>query len=154
MRGNLYNNYISFSFSFCPSSRCDSNSDTHYPGLIFFSYPNGTDTNIDLINEMINTNKKIDSITINLKNQVRIDNNIFGLEYYDIQIVDIKDCGSIAFISSEKISPLKKQNAKFGIIILLQSKVLIHIIYMRLKMFFQMIMMNHILIEIYTKVGY
>ena len=32
---------------------------------------------------------------------IRIDNNIFGLEYYDIQIVDIKDCGSIAFISSE-----------------------------------------------------
>ena len=101
MRGNLYNNFISFSFSFCPSSSCNSNSDIHYPGLIIFSYPNGTDTNIDLINEMINTNKKIDSITINLKNQVRIDNNIFGLEYYAIQIDEIIDCDFINFTSSK-----------------------------------------------------
>ena len=145
MRGNLYNNFISFSFSFCPSS----NSNIHYPGLIIFSYPNGTDTNIDLINKMIYANEKIDSITINLKNQVRIDNNIFGLEYYAIQIDEIIDCDFINFTSSKnkdkieknylinkdenitaKILSFEKKNAKFSIIILSQSQVLRPIIHM------------------------
>ena len=110
MRGYLYNNYISLSFSYCRSSKCASSSDTHYPGLIIFSYPNGTDTNIDLINEMIYDQKKKDNITINLNNKIKIDNNIFGLVNHHIQIADIIDCGSIIFISSNNTNKNIEKN--------------------------------------------
>ena len=79
MRANLYNNYISFVFSF-------SYNNNHYPGLIFFNYPNGTDVSIDVISKMFDLNSEIDNMIISLKNQVKIDNNIFGLEYSQIII--------------------------------------------------------------------
>ena len=93
MRANLYNNYISFVFSF-------SYNNNHYPGLIFFNYPNGTDVSIDVISKMFDLNSEIDNMIISLKNQVKIDNNIFGLEYSQIIIDKITDCSSIIFASS------------------------------------------------------
>ena len=93
MRTNLYNNYISFAFSF-------SYNNAHYPGLIFFNYPNGTDVSIDVISKMFDSNSEIDNMIISLKNQVKIDNNIFGLEYSQIIIDKITDCSSIIFAST------------------------------------------------------
>ena len=100
MRANAYNNFIAFAFSFCRSSSCGSSSNTHYPGLIFFNYPNGTDFTLNLINNMFSDNDKINNYTINLHNQVRIDNNIFGLQYEHINIKKYINCNSIQFFSS------------------------------------------------------
>ena len=100
MRANIYHNFIAFSFSFCRIESCKANSDTHYPGLIIFNYPNGTDFRIDHITNIFTNNELIDNYTINLHNQVRIENNIFGLEYSHINIKKYINCNSIQFVSS------------------------------------------------------
>ena len=100
MRQHLYNNYISFAFSFCRQYSC-SDSDPYYSGLMIFSYPNGTDYNLNLTNYLFNNNDiKIDNIAINLKENITIDNNVFGLVYKGIKIVNIIDCHNIDFVSS------------------------------------------------------
>jgi hypothetical protein len=100
MRANLYNNYIAFAFSFCPSEKCSSTSDEHYPGFMIFSYPNGDDFSLNLIDIMFSKNEIIDNYTINLENQVRIDNNLFGLDFDIINIQQYSNCSSIKFVSS------------------------------------------------------
>ena len=95
IRAQLYNNYISFAFSFCKSSSSD-----FYPGLILFSYPNGVDYNLDIIDMMITRNEIINSHIINLREKVKIDNNIFGLKYDKINIKQFSNCNPIEFVSS------------------------------------------------------
>ena len=99
IRLNLYNNFISFAFSFCRSQTCTS-STVHYPGFMIFNYPNGTDFSLNLIDNMFSSNEKLDNFTINLRNMVRIENNIFGLVYESIRIKRYLNCGSINFVSS------------------------------------------------------
>ena len=101
MRQHLYNNYISFGFSFCRQYSCSDDSSEHYSGLIIFSYANGTDYNLDLTNYLFNNNDiKIDNIIINLKENITIDNNVFGLVYKGIKIKNIANCPNIDFVSS------------------------------------------------------
>ena len=99
MRLNLYNNYISFGFSFCRQESCDDNSDSHYAGLMIFSYPNGTDYSLN-ITKYIFDNNDSNNLSIDLKNHVRIDNNVFGLIYSKIIIKEIENCNNIGLISS------------------------------------------------------
>ena len=91
MKLHLYNNITVFAFSFCKSSICNGNNDEHYSSLIFFSYPNVTDYNLDLINYL--NEEQYSSIIINLFDYVNIDNNIFGLIFYAIKIYSINNCG-------------------------------------------------------------
>ena len=98
MRLNLYNNFISFAFSFCRQSSCEDD-DTHYAGLMIFSYPNGTDYNLNLT-KYIFDNDDIDNLIIDLKDNVRIDNNIFGLIYSGIIIKAINNCDNMNLFSS------------------------------------------------------
>jgi hypothetical protein len=101
MRQHLYNNYISFAFSFCNQYSCFNDSDIYYSGLMIFSYANGTDYNLDLTNILFNNNDiKIDNFIINLKKNVTIDNNVFGLVYKGIKIRNILNCHNISFVSS------------------------------------------------------
>ena len=91
MKLHLYNNITVFAFSFCESSTCNGDNDEHYSSLIFFSYPNITDYNLDLINYL--NEEQYSNIIINLFDYVRIDNNIFGLIFYAIKIYSISNCG-------------------------------------------------------------
>ena len=100
MRSSVYNNYIAFAFCFCRQESCSSSSDTHYTGFMIFNYPNGTDFSINHIDNLITNNAKIDNYTINLHNQVKIENNIFGLVYSHINIKQYLNCNSIKFFSS------------------------------------------------------
>ena len=100
IRANSYNNYIALAFSFCRTESCSSINDAHYPGFMVFNYPNGTDFNRNLIDLMFSTNEKIEKYKINLYNQVRIDNNIFGLNYSKIEIKNLNNCDSIEFFST------------------------------------------------------
>ena len=100
MRGTAYKNFIAFTFCYCRQESCSSSSDIHYPGFMIFNYPNGTDYSINHIDKMFTNNAKIDNYTINLHNQVRIDNNIFGLVYSHINIKQYLNCNSIKFYSS------------------------------------------------------
>ena len=98
MKLHLYNNNIAFGFSFCYNSKCDGDEDEHYSSIIFFSYPNSTDFNLDIIsylNKMDNNN-----IIINLFDYVNIDNNIFGFIIDGIKIYSIDNCG-INYVSNK-----------------------------------------------------
>ena len=110
MRAYAFNNFITFAFSYCPTQSCSSSSDTHYPGLMIFNYPNGTDYNIDLFDTIFENNEIIESYIINLNNQVRIENNIFGLIYAGINIKQLINCNSIKFIYSKDDSIIISAN--------------------------------------------
>ena len=99
MRIHLFDKYIAFAFSFCRQSSCTSESDTHFAGFMIFNYPNGTNYNFNLVNDIIEKNK-IDDLIIDLKKYVRIDNNIFGLIYSGIIIKEINNCNNINFFST------------------------------------------------------
>ena len=88
LRANLYNNFISFAFSFFQDN-------DYYTGLMFFSYPNGQDHEENLIEIMLIKNEKIENILINLNDKIVIDNNIFGLVYHNITINDLIGCNLI-----------------------------------------------------------
>ena len=94
MQASLYNNYITFAFSFCRTESCSEITDVHFPGFMIFNYPNGTDYNQDLIDLMFSKNEIINVYTFNLYDHVRIDNNIFGLKTSHIIIKNI-NCNSM-----------------------------------------------------------
>ena len=101
IRANPYNNYISFAFSFCRQNQCEDSNDPHYPAFIIFSYPNGTDYTLNINNYLFyNNDIKINDLQIDLKENVTIDNNIFGLVYSGIEINQIIECDNINLKSS------------------------------------------------------
>ena len=101
MKLHLYNNYVAFAFSFCHQSSCEVKSDTHHASFLIFSYPNGIDYNLNLTEYLFNDNNiKIYNLEIDLKDNIRIDNNIFGLVFSGIKIKRIYNCPSISFFSS------------------------------------------------------
>ena len=89
----LYNDYITFGFSNCNKSDCQKDDpydyDLHYSSFIIFNFPNGTDNNLDLLDHLLNAKIDTNNFTINLSNNVIIENNIFGYEIIGIQILDI-----------------------------------------------------------------
>ena len=94
-RLHLYNNYVSFAFSFI-TKESFINTD-----FMIFSYDNGKDYDLDIIDFLFNNNNiTIDDIEINLNNYIKIDNNIFGYIYKVIKIKVLKNCGGVDFIST------------------------------------------------------
>ena len=89
----IYNNYITFGFSHCNLDQCEKTDpydyDLRYSSFIIFNYPNGTDNNLDLLDYLLNTQKDTNNFTINLSNNIIIENNIFGYQMIGIQILDI-----------------------------------------------------------------
>ena len=78
-------------FSHCNQKNCDENEDSyqHFSSLIFFSYPNSTDLNFDIIENILPSNENIQKgIMINLKDRLKIENNIFGYELKGIKILN------------------------------------------------------------------
>ena len=81
IRTHNYNNFISFAFSYCNGKPCSESSD-----LYEF-----------LIN---NYNLTIKDFNVNLENEVRIENNIFGYVFDGISIQNIYNCLNPQLISS------------------------------------------------------
>jgi hypothetical protein len=98
-RLHLYNNYISFAFSFI-TKESFINTD-----FMIFSYDNGEDYDLDIIDFLFNNNNiTIDDIEINLNNYIKIDNNQKSeyeskMIYYNIIINKSlkKECDEINF---------------------------------------------------------
>ena len=92
LKASLYKNFISLAFSHCPKEvPCTSASDEpHYSSLIIFNYPNSTDINLDLVQQLISTNKKIENdFSFNFEGTITIENNIFGLVFKGTRIMKI-----------------------------------------------------------------
>ena len=99
-RQHLYKrSFISFAFSFCRSSQCENKEDTHFAGLMIFNYPNGTDYTLNLT-EYYLENNDFDNIIIDFKENVTIENNIFGLIYLGVSIVNMIGCENVFFTST------------------------------------------------------
>ena len=97
---HLYkNSFISFAFSFCRVSQCENKTDIHFAGLMIFNYPNGTDHNLNLT-EYYLENNNLDNIIIDFKENVTIENNIFGYIYLGISLVNMVGCENISFSST------------------------------------------------------
>ena len=94
------------------------NDNLHYTSLIFFGYPNSTDVNNLIINELIDSNL----VTLDLFKKVRIENNLFGYTYSRIIISQfIGECDYFIFSSykNSSISPvynLDKNETIYGIL--------------------------------------
>ena len=100
MRMHKYNDFLAFGFSHEIGG-------SFFSSLLIYSYPNGTDYNLDLIQYFLQ-HSNINDIYINLTNYTRIENNIFGYIYYGIIINDLKNCDNFDIfsnISQEIIEP-------------------------------------------------
>ena len=85
---------------------------TDYSSLMFFSYPNTTDVNLDIINYLsLNNNIKIHNLTLELKGKYIIENNIFGYIYSGIQI--ITNCIDLEDIYLANLNNIKIENNSF-----------------------------------------
>ena len=87
-----YNNYLTLAFSACNSIHCDDkDNDEFFATLLYFSYINGTDHNINITSYFSNQeNNDNDDIYLNFPEQFKIDNNIFGYQIMkNIKIVSI-----------------------------------------------------------------
>ena len=107
MKLHLYNNNFIFGFSFCKNTTCNNDNDQHHCALIFFSYSNINDYNLDIIDYLNKEENK--NVILNLFDFVNIDNNIFGYIVYGIKIYSIDDCG-ISFISNETNETIKEND--------------------------------------------
>ena len=102
MRGHLYNKFVALAFSYCPQDNCYTDkSGDHFSAFLLFSYPNGTDTQLNINNYLLNNNNsKIDNIILDLKEKSKIENNIFGYIYYGF-IIRENNCENIDLLSAD-----------------------------------------------------
>ena len=123
LRLNMFKESLAMTSSYCNQTRCG-DSDIHYSSLIIFSYPNSTDVNKDITEEIFNENKILEDLVFNFNfnNYISIENNIFGLIYSVINIQSIQNCEKVNLISSHNnvitigynLSNLEYINATFN----------------------------------------
>ena len=82
----LYNSFLVTAFSFCNGNEEFNNCTNSFSSLILFSYPNSTEYTINLIDHLKEYNHTFPLNEI-LDNQIKIDNNIFGLIVKGIKIL-------------------------------------------------------------------
>ena len=90
LRIHRYNNFIAFASSCCHIRNCSYDENPHYAALIIFSYPNSTDTTLYLEDYLNNNNIDPNNFEIDLKDQLKFENNIFGYVFSNIYIKKIE----------------------------------------------------------------
>ena len=101
LRIHNYNNFLVVGTSYCPNQQCDNNDHEHYSALIFFSYPNSLDAEINLENYLFdNNNVTFNHVEIDLKKYLIFQNNIFGYILNYVRIREILNCGDYKFFLS------------------------------------------------------
>ena len=89
LKCSLYKNFLSLGFSHCPKEDCTSSIHLHYASLIIFSYPNSTDSSLDIIPQLYYTNEKIENdFSFNFEGALIIENNLFGLIFKGTRIMN------------------------------------------------------------------
>ena len=74
----------------------------HYSAFIILNYPNNTDVSLDIIPQLINSNKNIENdFSINFEGTLNIENNLFGYVYIGTRILDYPNDISLKNISNE-----------------------------------------------------
>ena len=102
LRIHKYNNFITLGSSFCLKDSCQYDEDENFSVLMVFSYPNSTDTTINLEDLLFKENlQSLEDIEIDLRDQLIIENNIFGLIFSNIIIDQITTNGDYTLYSSK-----------------------------------------------------
>ena len=98
-----YNNFLALAFSFkslyIEECNASDNSDKVCTTLLIFSYPNSTDSEL-ILDDYFRNNLTLNDIEINLENEVRIENNIFGYEFLGIEIKDLVNCENLIIMTT------------------------------------------------------
>ena len=115
IRIELYKNFLVFGHNGSKDYKL-------FASLNIFSYPNSTDTEIDVYDYLLNNNEvKINNIQLNIKDLCHIENNVFGYILTGIKILEInKNNGYLAFLNGTEI--------KNGMIIDINSTLKLNII--------------------------
>ena len=122
IKGSLYKNFISFAFSFCRDENCENENDNHNSAFLIFSYSNSTDYELNIEKYLFKYNEiKIDNISIDLNENITLENNLFGNVFTGIRIDNIINCQNINLMSVEKnslitINYMLEQNEKIKLI--------------------------------------
>ena len=89
IKAALYKNFISLAFSNCPEKDCSlAYSHLHYASLVIFSYPNSTDSDLDIIQQLYLSNKQIENdFSFNFEGKITIENNLFGFVFKGTRIM-------------------------------------------------------------------
>ena len=97
LRGYNYNNFTAVAFS-SHNDYIESCSNINYDKscgtLLIFSYPNNTDNQL-ILDDNFKQIKNINNIGINLKDYVKIENNVFGYKFSGIEIKNIDNCQNL-----------------------------------------------------------
>ena len=101
MRGHLYKNFVALAFSYCRNEICYSDKvGEHYSAFLLFSYPEQKNKELNIKEYLFEYNDiKIKNIIIDIKKNVKIDNNLFGYEYKGIKLME-NECDNINILSS------------------------------------------------------
>ena len=88
MRGHLYKNFIALAFSYCRNEICYSDKvGEHFSAFLLFSYPELKKKELNIKEYLFEYNDiKINNLIIDLKKNIKIDNNLFGYEYKGIKL--------------------------------------------------------------------
>ena len=98
LRINNYNQFLIFTSSFCANKTCENDDDEHYSGLFIFSYPNSKDYIFSVAEYLINNNNiTIERIEIDLKEQLNLENNIFGYILMNTKIIEIESGSELEY---------------------------------------------------------
>ena len=109
VREHLFEKYLAFGFNYCNSGTCEKTTDTHHSAFLVFSCANSTDDNLN-INQYLEDNegKTIDDIYLNLTNNIKIENNIFGYIFSSIHIYDLIGCNNLLLKSKKNDKTITK----------------------------------------------
>ena len=108
----LYKNFITYSSCVCNKETC-SDSVAFYSTLILFSYPNCSDTSINLIEYLSNNTMNVNDFEINLTEYFKIDNNIFGYIFKYIKIINVFESSRLKLIKKKDNSAISN-NEELG----------------------------------------
>ena len=102
LKAHIYNNFLVLGINSCYTGSLGDQNMQYNTVLMIFGYPNGTDFEINIIDDLlINNNATIDNLTIDMSEHLQIDNNIFGYIYDGIVIKDINSLEYIFLVSSK-----------------------------------------------------
>ena len=102
IKGFIFNDFIILGTSYCLLGGCDIlNWDKYSSVIMMIGYPHKDDDKFDVINYLLlDNNNSIENITLDLSENMIIDNNIFGYVYDGIKIKNIENSGYIYLVSS------------------------------------------------------
>jgi len=102
IKGFIFNDFIILGTSYCLLGNCDGlNKEKYSSAIMMIGYPNKDDDKFDVINYLLlDNNNLIENITLDLSENMIIDNNIFGYIYDGIKIRNIESSGYIYLVSS------------------------------------------------------